>query len=374
MADVEERWAALGIGTTHIAPTRLLSALNSPLERQELIADIIVLASERETSSTMLTNLLDAPFAIDLIDRIRQLSENVAMPDGRRWSAIPIRTMNRVNHPLNALAFVAKLLKVKYSDVSAYELPRSDDFGAAVLRSDVRHYRQAVLDELDNLGFIVGYEAGRYRIGPALGRRPHLVGRYYYGPGDKRGEPFVTVDRDLLGIQLEVELLETLLNKEDASEVDFQHFFENHPHFLSSLARPMAHVQLRDATGRLLVPDFVLKPLIAVQRDSRWEVLDLKKPQASLLVGRGSRRRLSHDVQEAVRQLRDYGDYFADVRNSEAVQHALGHRLRRPKLGVLIGRLPVEEVEALELEQSRLPDVRIITYDEILDQQKSLVS
>lgn len=32
------------------------------------------------------------------------------------------------------------------------------------------------------------------------------------------------------------------------------------------------------------------------------------------------------------------------------------------------------EVEALESEQSRLPDVKIVTYDEVLLQQKVLVS
>ncbi|HEX7767881.1 MAG TPA: Shedu anti-phage system protein SduA domain-containing protein, partial [Nitrospira sp.] len=242
------------------------------------------------------------------------------------------------------------------------------------LKADIRNYRQNVLNELDNLGFIVTYEAGRYRLGPALKPRPDLVGYYYFGPADMRPDRFVTVDRDLVGVQLEVELLEALLNKKDTSEGDFQKFFAEYPHFLSTLAIPMPHVQLRDETGKLLVPDFILKPIVATQRDSRWEVLDLKKPQASLIVGKGSRRRLSHNVQEAIRQLRDYGDYFADPRNGGTVERALGHRLRRPKLGVLIGRMVASELEALEIEQNRLPDVRIITYDEILDQQRALGS
>jgi hypothetical protein len=184
----------------------------------------------------------------------------------------------------------------------------------------------------------------------------------------------VTVDRDLIGIQLEVELLEALLNNPYASEGDYQRFFEEHPHFLSMLAIALPHVQLRDGVGRLLVPDFILKPIVASQRDSRWEILDLKKPDVPLLAGRGSRRRLSYAVQEAIRQLRDYGDYFADPRNSNAVERALGHSLMRPKLGVLIGRMPRSDVEALEIEQARLPDVKIITYDEILEQQKFIVS
>jgi hypothetical protein len=230
-----------------------------------------------------------------------------------------------------------------------------------------------MLNELDNLGFIVAYDAGRYRVGPALKPRPELVGYYYFGPADERRDHFVTVDRDLVGAQLEVELLEALLNDPGAVEDDFQIFFEQNPHFLTQIATVLPHVRLIDDSGKLLVPDFILKPIVAAQRDSRWELLDLKMPGVPLLAGKGSRRRLSQEVQKAIRQLRDYGDYFADPRNSHVVERTLGQALRRPRLGVLIGRLPDADVEALEREQSRLPDVKIVTYDEILEQQRTLI-
>jgi hypothetical protein len=151
-------------------------------------------------------------------------------------------------------------------------------------------------------------------------------------------------------------------------------FFEQNPHFLSAVAKPLPHVQFRDPAGRLLVPDFILKPIVASERDSRWDIIDLKRPQASLLVGAGARKRMSHEVAVAIRQLRDYGDYFADPRNATQIEQKLGHRLQRPKLGVLIGRLRGLDVEALESEQHRVNDVRIITYDEILESQRALVT
>ena len=76
----------------------------------------------------------------------------------------------------------------------------------------------------------------------------------------------------------------------------------------------------------------------------------------------------------AIRQLRDYGDYFSNPENTNEVARVLGHPLRHPRLGVLIGRLPKgDEIEALELEQARCPGIRIVTYDEILEQQRSVL-
>lgn len=335
-SDVEERWAKLGIGTTQIQHTQLLAQLSSPIERDQLYADSIVFACDRVSLVTgNITDALEVPVAVQLATRIRELHESVAMRDGRRWSALPIHLLAPTADIAAAKSKVNDARSQGIEDLHAHELTVTNDFSAAALKASVKAYRQAVLDELDNLGFMVTYEAGRYRLGPALKPRPELVGHYYFGPADKRPDHFVTVDRDLIGIQLEVELLEALLNRQDASESDFQKFFEEHPHFLSTLAMPLPHVQLRDTSGNLLIPDFILKPIVAAKRDSRWEILDLKKPQASLIVGKGTRRRLSHEVQDAVRQLRDYGDYFSDPRHGESIEKALGQRVRKPKLGVL---------------------------------------
>jgi hypothetical protein len=374
--DIEERWAKLGIRATHVSPGHLLDLVQYPLELQQVLADAIALACDPipDVTEMRATDAVDVVDASRLAVRIRSLGEQHAMPDGRRWSALPIAFLVDDSNSPEADGVAARLEAEGYRDIRVAVASSDSDHGASQLKAAVKKYRQNILHELDNLGFVVAYEGGRYRLGPALKPRPELVGYYYFGPADQRTDHFVTVDRDLVGIQLEVELFEALLNRKNASEGDFQKFFEEHSHFLSLLSTPLPHVQLRDSEGKLLVPDFILKPVVASQRDSRWEVLDLKRAEVSLIVGKGSRRRLSKEVMDAVRQLRDYGNYFADPRNTGTIEHALGHRLRKPKLGVLIGRMVEVELEALELEQSRLPDVRIITYDEILEQQKSLAS
>jgi hypothetical protein len=110
-----------------------------------------------------------------------------------------------------------------------------------------------------------------------------------------------------------------------------------------------------------------------MERDSRWKMLELKKPQHKILVGKAARRRLSAEVYKAIRQLRDYGSYLQNPENSAFVRNKLGHSLRRPKLGVLIGRLRKAEVQDLEEQQVYESDVEITTYDEILEQQSALV-
>jgi hypothetical protein len=135
----------------------------------------------------------------------------------------------------------------------------------------------------------------------------------------------------------------------------------------------MPHVPLQSDSGPLLVPDFIIKPVVAYQRDSNWEILDLKKPDAKLLAGPRLHTRLSHEVMQAIAQLRDYRDYFRNPEHTERVASALGHHLRYPKLAVLIGRLSGVNVEELEKAQAREPDVRIVTYDEILERQQKLM-
>ena len=174
-------------------------------------------------------------------------------------------------------------------------------------------------------------------LGPALRTRKELEGKYYFGPADQRPQGFTTVHRDNLGIQLEVEQFEALINLPDVEEKQLQEFFEQHPHFLSEGHTPLAHIRLPAKDGSVLIPDFILKPIVAQKRDSKWEVLDLKLPQEKLLAGRGSRARLSSSVMKAIRQLRDYHENIRDPDHSREIEALLGHRLKYPTLGVLRG-------------------------------------
>jgi len=307
---------------------------------------------------------------VKLVESLRKLDSIYAMPDGRKWNAIPFVVI------VSAELFSAPIPQsLELSVVMQHNDPLDT---LKEIEQIFRQYRDRLFDELDNLGLLVAYDHGRYRVGPALTPRERdKEGYLYYGPADQRGG-YYTVDRDIVGIQYEVEQFEVLINNPDVSELDLQRFFVENPHFLiaTRLLQPLPHVALVDRGGKVLIPDFVLKPIVASIRDSNWEVLDLKLPQAKLLAGPRDHVRFSRDVVQAIAQVKDYKDYFEDPRNSDQVQLILGHRLRHPRLGVLIGRLPssVTEVEELEKQQTREPGVRIVTYDEILETQKKLVS
>lgn len=75
---------------------------------------------------------------------------------------------------------------------------------------------------------------------------------------------------------------------------------------------------------------------------------------------------------KAIAQLRDYGNYFADPNRAKDVERVLGRQVRRPQLAVLIGRDNGEDPDVLDAEQLRA-NVRIVTYDEILDRQIALL-
>jgi hypothetical protein len=310
-----------------------------------------------------------------LVRDIRHLDSWAAMEDGRKWSAVPI------------------ILIITDTLSGDFDIPQSIDATIIFSRGDVLEdlrrirqeiakYRQRLLDELDNLGFLVTFENGRYRVGPALtpGER-QVEGHFYFGPADNRPSQdgkYYTVDRDNLGIQYEVEVFEALINKPDVTEHDIQKFFEEHPHFLllTRLMQALPQIHLPDEMGNLLIPDFILKPIVALQRlrDSNWQVLDLKRPQAKLLAGPSNHRRFSSEVFQAITQVKNYREHFENPQNTAAVTKLLGHPLKHPKLAVLIGRMPPSsEIELLEKEQAREPQVSVVTYDEILERQKNLM-
>ena len=106
------------------------------------------------------------------------------------------------------------------------------------------------------MGFLVKVENGRYRVGPALKPRSNLESEFYHGLGDRRdssgANKYFTLDRDLYGIQYEIEQFEALINKGDVTEGDLQKFFEENPHFLvmAQLMQALPHVRLESEGGR----------------------------------------------------------------------------------------------------------------------------
>jgi hypothetical protein len=307
--------------------------------------------------------------AFEFVQALRSMPYWCTMVDGRKWSGVPVMLVHR-----NTIEDeqIDECTRRKRTYSISFNRDRTEVTRAA--RRIVNEYRVSILDDLANLGFLVSYDHGRYRVGPAYERPRSLDGELFFVGADHTApERYLTVHRDICGIERDIEEFEYLLNSSETTEPQLQKYFEDHPGLLDPLMGtiPLPHLPLRKTSGELLIPDFVQRPLVAPYRDSNWRVLDLKRPQAKLLSGPARRRYYSNEVVKAIRQLRDYGEYFRDPAHSTSLRTLLGRPLRNPRLAVLIGRADAKltDVEALNSEQARNSDVQIVSYDEILEQQ-----
>ena len=191
------------------------------------------------------------------------------MFDGKKWRTIPIVTIatrpgrDDRSAGLEFAQDDGTPEEDEENDADFIDAHDGNNYGADEIKARVEAYREAVLSDLDNMGFVVRYERGRYTVAPALKSREELESRYYFGPADKRRIGLVTVHRDNFGVQIEVEKLEVLINSPDVSERELQAFFEVHPHFLSITHTVLPQVRLARHDGGLLIPDFILKPIAA---------------------------------------------------------------------------------------------------------------
>jgi hypothetical protein len=247
---------------------RLIAALRES-SKSGLVADVIVARAH-----TYLEDPIGSPPELDnsgleaiakLVRELRALDSINAMPDGRKWSAIPFIVV------VPAVQFEVPISEsVDLSVVMDHENPVDT---LTEIEGIFRQYRDRLLDELDNLGLLVTYDHGRYRVGPALSPRyREKEGYLYYGPSDQRTRRLYTIDRDVLGIHHEIEQFEALINNREVSENQLQQFFVEHPHFLlaARLLQALPHVSLADTGGKVLIPDFVLKPIVAIPTGRFW--------------------------------------------------------------------------------------------------------
>jgi hypothetical protein len=160
--------------------------------------------------------------------------------------------------------------------------------------------------------------------------------------------------------------LEEALNNPSIHERDIERVLVDNPLRLRSLGfREVYHQVVLPREGRRdLIPDVIAEPV-----DSDFaEILELKLPDADVVVGTQDRARLSRQVNEAAAQLREYSAYFDDRAAAEPIERELGIPCYKPRLTVAIGRNPTrftpeEQRRALTAH----PDLRVVTYDRLMD-------
>lgn len=169
----------------------------------------------------------------------------------------------------------------------------------------------------------------------------------------------------------ELEELNWLINRTETSEYELQKFFEKYPKFLLGTEYRELHSQviMTSESGDTLIPDFIVERV----GSNYCDILDLKKPNAKLLVGPRNRRGFSKNLTIALNQLREYRNYFENPRNREAFHKKYGLLAYRPKIVVIIGRsrdfhCEIERMTILD----EYKNIQVMTYDDILERAKRM--
>ena len=168
----------------------------------------------------------------------------------------------------------------------------------------------------------------------------------------------------------ELEQLEYLINDSQTQESHLQAFLEKHTAVLRAMGYGHIYPQvvLEREDGTSLKPDFILEPV----HDEWCDILDIKRPQVSTVVGRRDRKAFSSAVIELLAQLREYAAYFEDAHLAKRVKDRYGIKCYRPRLIGIIGRDPrlVDEMQLRRMMTS-YADARILTFDQLLRMAKS---
>jgi hypothetical protein len=308
--------------------------------------------------------------ALKLARDVRDLPQNCAMRDGRKWRSIPFIIFRHIADYWTALEAQedthANIIFTPYS----HPIVALDQ-----IQGIVDGYQERVLDDYRNLGILVRFENGHAQIRPALRKKdPNAESEYYYAPADRRrNKDWVTVKRDDQGLRHDVELFYQLIDT-NASETQMHLFFEQHPAFLmeARMGIPISHSP-NFVVPKDWKPDFAFSPILGPQDDRMIELLELKGPSEKTLT-RGIHRGFSAKVKSAIDQVRDYDHYLRDPANIQAVLRAFGYLPDSSKLAVLIGRTPGNEVDSkIFMQRQGQIDVKVITYDEILQTQANQI-
>lgn len=243
------------------------------------------------------------------------------------------------------------------------------------IQAIVNEYQDRVIQDYEQLGIMVRFENGHGKIRPALQQKTRAVeSEYYYSPADRRrARRWITIKRDDEGLRHDVEMFYQLIDSH-ATETQMQVFFEENPAFLMEalLGIPISHApNFRSPLNNK--PDFALTPILGPYADQFVRLLELKGPAENIL-RRGFHSGLSMKVYRAIEQVRDYETYLRDPANFEAIRRALGYLPDKSNLAVLIGREPTDPADAeVWLRRREQVDVKVISYDEILQTQASQI-
>lgn len=304
--------------------------------------------------------------------KIRALPETCAMRDGRKWKRIPQVVLTKFGGRHEAYDGLDVEFVIDVTEQALFH-GFSSPLTWNKIEEVVNRYHERAMADYEQVGFIVTVDRGLYRVKRAFRKKDWNESEFYFGGKDRRRfTGYVTIGRDLDGADFEGCLFEQLLNDSKTRERDVHRFFEEHPHFLAQALTgvPISHQPY--FTSNRQTPDFSITPILPRDSAGFVKLLELKGPEATVLASsRHLHRGLASAVTQALAQVSDYIENLHDPMNLKSVQEALGYAPEYSQRAVLIGRTPPPaDARLWEKRKDEQPAVRIITYDEILQEHR----
>jgi hypothetical protein len=298
--------------------------------------------------------------ALRLAREIRELPENCAMRDGRKWKRIPIIIFSGID---------GSCVSSRLDATIVWPMDAAGALGA--IEMVFADYYKKVLDDYKDVGLLLREVKGRIQISAGFHQRKTDESTYYYAGCDLRYhavDKWVTVQRDDQGLRADIALKELL--SRGTTETEMHRFFEEHPAILmeARLGIPISHKPRFDYPDAR-TPDYSFTSILGPWNEKSVEVVELKGP-ADVTLYKGLYPGFTSKVNRAVNQVRYYDKFFRDPQNAPAITRDLGYIPDQSKLAVIIGRSPMkDQEEAWKESKKHLVDVQVVTYDEILQTQ-----
>jgi hypothetical protein len=198
-------------------------------------------------------------------------------------------------------------------------------------------WRTDLLRELECVGYAVTVGAkGHLDVKPTFSKR-RVEGEILRGTVSLtrlQRSKYVVLSSDLFKARASYRQLAYLIEyfrlvaakKGTKPEEVFQRYFSANPDFLFaqgfSQIFPKPRLVVPEDSGRWLEPDFVAKPRVSPQLGSKWQILDIKLPDAEIVKGSTFHQTFTAKIIAALQQLGNYHRYF-DREDIEAKRHLI---------------------------------------------------
>ena len=311
------------------------------------------------------------------IESVRSLPDEAVFMNDLRLKTLPIVIANPMNLLDNAKQYDDDIKSI--SDTRWVGTQRGEESVAETLIRSMADWQSELVVELDYVGYgisidektsfeVFPYFKRRHNESAFLGSRATIAGLRETG--------FIRLSKEAVVIADSLYALEQALNevkncRPKDQEPRLQKCLEENPVLITQgmFETPWARLPLKhpDPLQKMIVPDFVMKPVADWHDILRPRVLEIKTSERMAVY----RQQLTAFLTDALEQLMGrYARFFEDERTQQVQMRVYGCQLKHPTYALLIDRhLSPEDRLAWEEKrsQSAWKNVSLVTYNDLLD-------